>query len=151
MPGSRISRSARLAGSDPKAAGDLRGPVMAGLASREAPAGDLTGMYGDLLTDEAAETVTRMAGFDDPTPKAATGTADPSPECSNRARNARTNERGPADAGASDSDDDAGDDVIATIGESGSKRGPARPDASPSANSPARIRTWDQAIMSRLL
>jgi hypothetical protein len=47
----------RLSGdpdTDPEAAGDLHGPVMAGLAYREALAGDLTGMYGDFDLTESA-------------------------------------------------------------------------------------------------
>ena len=103
--------------------------------------------YGHLLPDEAAETVTRLAGFHADQAEAATGTAD----CSNRVRNDRADERESTrleTAGCDGSDKAA---VLATIRPDSTYGDSVRADAGSGVNGPAGTRTRDRAIMSRLL
>ncbi len=107
--------------------------------------------YGHLLPDEAAQTVGRMPGFDDPEREAATGTADAAPDCSNNVRNPGASRREAGRDAASGRDDSNERAVLATIGQSATCGDEAQPDAIECANGPAGIRTQDQTIMSRLL
>ena len=107
--------------------------------------------YGHLLPGEAAETVERMPGFDSDDAEAATGTADARADCSNRARNPGTIERRATRFSAKDSESSDESPVVATIGGARTCDDSVRREATENENGPARIRTGDRAIMSRLL
>jgi integrase len=107
--------------------------------------------YGHLLPGEAAETVEKMPGFDSDEASAATGTADARADCSNRARNAGTIERQSMRDNAKVPEDWDESAIVATIGVARTCDDSERVDAGENENGPARIRTGDRAIMSRVL
>lgn len=107
--------------------------------------------YGHMLPDEASETVGKMPGFDDQQLIAATGTMGVQEDYSNCDSNRQPKARDAMQESATECDEEQAGTVIATIGNGGTWRDEMRPDASACLNSPARIRTGDQAIMSRAL
>jgi len=107
--------------------------------------------YGHLMPGEEAETVGRMAGFDDDGTESATGTMDVTADCSSSVCNASTCERSGAPSKATPCEGDETTAIVGSIGKTSGKRDPAQASASGSGNSPAWIRTRDRAIMSRQL
>ena len=109
--------------------------------------------YGHLLPDEAAETVAKLPGFDAiaRTREAATGTTDADAGCSSNVCSSRTEQGDGLRDNATESAETDGVGVLATIGGSTGCGDDEQPGATACENGPARIRTGDRAIMSRLL
>lgn len=110
--------------------------------------------YGHMLPDEASETVGRMPGFDLDQSNAATGTlgTDSSIDktvCSS-VRNGRTIEHESTRTNATGCSEHEERSVVATIGGAGTWCDETRPNTTQCLNSPARIRTEDRTIMSRV-
>ena len=105
--------------------------------------------YGHLLPDEAAETIERMPGFDARIREAAIGTIGA--DCDSSVHNRGTAGRHAVRADANEMNTDDSGAVVASIGGDSTSSESVRCDANRNANSPARIRTGDRAIMSRVL